>query len=85
VFAAALGWPNVDTQELFLSQAVSWLGVLFCHVGLTLILWRLISFQESFRADIDTVRPDRLIMDGVFAFSHDPIHLAFAIILIGEF
>jgi protein-S-isoprenylcysteine O-methyltransferase Ste14 len=85
VFAAAFGWPNVNTQELFRSEAVSWLGVLFCLVGLILILWSLISFQESFRVGIDTDHPDRLIIDGVFAFSRNPIYVAFAIILIGEF
>jgi protein-S-isoprenylcysteine O-methyltransferase Ste14 len=85
VFAAAFGWPTLSTQELFRSEAVSWLGVLLCLVGLILILWSLISFQESFRIGIDTDRPDRLIMDGVFAFSRNPIYVAFAIILIGEF
>jgi protein-S-isoprenylcysteine O-methyltransferase Ste14 len=85
VFAAAFGWPTVNTQELFCSEAVSWLGALLCLVGLILILWSLISVQESFRIGIDTNRPDRLIMDGVFAFSRNPIYVAFAIILIGEF
>ena len=85
VFAAAFGWPTVNAQELFHSEAVSWLGVLLCLVGLILILWSLISFQESFRIGIDSDHPDRLIMDGVFAFSRNPIYVAFAIILIGEF
>jgi protein-S-isoprenylcysteine O-methyltransferase Ste14 len=85
VFAAAFGWSTVGTQELFRSEAVSWLGVLFCLVGLILILWSLISFQDSFRVGIDMDHPDRLIMDGVFAFSRNPIYVAFAIILIGEF
>jgi len=50
-----------------------------------MILWSLISFQESFRVGIDADHPDRLIMDGVFAFSCNPIYVAFAIILIDEF
>jgi protein-S-isoprenylcysteine O-methyltransferase Ste14 len=85
VFAAAFGWPGVDTQELFRSEAVSWFGVSFCLVGLIVILWSLISFQDSFRVGIDTDHPDRLIMDGVFGFSRNPIYVAFAIILVGEF
>jgi protein-S-isoprenylcysteine O-methyltransferase Ste14 len=85
VFAAAFGWPAVNTQEFFRSEAVSWVGVLFCLVGLILILWSLISFQESFRIGIDTDHPDRLIIDGIFNFSRNPIYVAFAIILIGEF
>jgi protein-S-isoprenylcysteine O-methyltransferase Ste14 len=34
---------------------------------------------------IDTAHPDRLIMDGIFAYSRNPIYVAFAIVLIGEF
>ena len=45
----------------------------------------LVSFQDSFRVGIDTDQPDRLIIEGVFAFSRNPIYVAFAIILIGEF
>jgi protein-S-isoprenylcysteine O-methyltransferase Ste14 len=85
VLAAAFGWSTVNTQEIFRSEAISWLGALLCLVGLILILWSLISFQESFRIGIDTDHPDRLIMDGVFAFSRNPIYVAFTIIMIGEF
>jgi protein-S-isoprenylcysteine O-methyltransferase Ste14 len=85
VFAAAFGWTTVNTQELFRSEAVSWFGVLLCVVGLILISWSLISFQDSFRVGIDVDHPDRLVVDGVFAFSRNPIYVAFAIILLGEF
>src|SRR5262249_10807907 len=40
---------------------------------------------KSFRVGIDADHPDRLITDGVFAFTRNPIYVAFAIILIGEF
>jgi protein-S-isoprenylcysteine O-methyltransferase Ste14 len=43
------------------------------------------SFGRSFRIGIDTDQPDTLITDGIFAFSRNPIYVAFAIILIGEF
>jgi hypothetical protein len=46
------------------------------------ILWSLISFQESFRVCIDTDHPDRRIMDGVFAFSRNPIYAAFALYIL---
>jgi protein-S-isoprenylcysteine O-methyltransferase Ste14 len=52
---------------------------------LLLFLWSLISFRQSFRVGIDADHPDRLITDGVFAFSRNPIYVAFAMILIGEF
>jgi protein-S-isoprenylcysteine O-methyltransferase Ste14 len=85
LFAAAFHWPTVTTHQFFHSEIISWTGVLFCLTGLLLFLWSLISFRQSFRVGIDADHPDRLITDGVFAFSRNPIYVAFAIILIGEF
>ena len=85
VFAAAFNWPAVSSQEFFHSETVSWIGVLFCLVGLSLMSWSLISFRQSFRIGIDADHPDRLVTDGIFAFSRNPIYVAFAIILIGQF
>jgi protein-S-isoprenylcysteine O-methyltransferase Ste14 len=85
LFAAAFDWPNVSTRQFFQSEAVAWAGVLFCLAGLFILLWSLISFKQSFRIGIDTDHPDKLIVDGVFAFSRNPIYVAFAMVLIGEF
>ena len=85
VFAAAFGWPAVSAQQFFFSETISWVGVLFCLAGLLVLLWSLISFRRSFRVGIDADRPDRLITDGVFAISRNPIYVAFAMILIGQF
>ena len=85
VFAATFRWPTVTTHEFFHSETISWTGVLFCLAGLLLFLSSLISFRQSFRIGIDADHPDRLITDGVFAFSRNPIYVAFAMILIGEF
>jgi protein-S-isoprenylcysteine O-methyltransferase Ste14 len=73
LFAAAFDWPNVSTRQFFHSEAVAWTGVLFCLAGLFILLWSLISFKQSFRIGIDTDHPDKLIVDGVFAFSRNPI------------
>ena len=85
VFAAAFGWPTVSTQEFFDSAILAWLGVLLCLAGLSLLLWSLVSFGQSFRVGIDTQHPDKLITTGVFAFSRNPIYVAFAFILLGQF
>ena len=85
ICAAAFNWPTVSTRDFFRSEAVSWVGVLFCLAGLLLILWSVISFRQSFRIGIDTDNPGSLITEGVFAFSRNPIYVAFAIILIGQF
>jgi protein-S-isoprenylcysteine O-methyltransferase Ste14 len=84
VFASAFGWPAISHQAFFHSDAIAWAGVVFCLVGLQLLLWSLISFGRSFRIGIDIERPDRLITTGVFAFSRNPIYVAFSSILLGQ-
>jgi protein-S-isoprenylcysteine O-methyltransferase Ste14 len=85
IFAAAFDLPTVSRQVFFHSEIVAWIGVLFCLVGLSLLLGSLISFGQSFRVGIDTEHPDKLITTGVFAFSRNPIYTAFAFVLIGQF
>lgn len=85
VFAHAFRLPSVSTQEFFHSEILSWIGVFFCLSGLLLLLWSLISFGQSFRVGIDTEHPDQLITSGVFAFTRNPIYVAFAFILLGQF
>lgn len=85
VFAAAFHWPTVSRQLLFDSEIISWIGVLLCLAGLCLFLLSLISFGRSFRVGIDTENPDKLVTTGVFAFSRNPIYLAFALVLLGQF
>lgn len=85
VFAAAFGWPTVSRQEFFQSDIIAWVGVCLCLAGLLLLLWSLISFGRSFRVGIDVDQPDKLVTTGVFAFSRNPIYVAFWIILTGQF
>jgi protein-S-isoprenylcysteine O-methyltransferase Ste14 len=85
VLAATFDWPSFIHHALFYSDAISWIGVLFCLVGMFALIWSLVSFGRSFRVGIDFLHPDMLITDGIFAFSRNPMYLAFAIILIGEF
>ena len=85
VIANALNLPTPAKQEFFHSEVIPWIGVLYCLAGLSLLLWSLISFGQSFRVGIDTEHPDKLITTGVFAFSRNPIYAAFALILLGQF
>src|SRR5215471_7852877 len=85
VFAAAFGLPTVSAEEIFHSAIIEWLGVAFCFAGLSLLLWSLISFGKNFRVGIDTSRPGKLVTDGIFAYSRNPIYVGFAFILIGQF
>jgi protein-S-isoprenylcysteine O-methyltransferase Ste14 len=85
VFAEAFHLPAVSRQVFFQSDFTPWIGVAFCAAGLSLLLWSLISFGRSFRVGIDTDRPDKLITSGVFALSRNPIYVAFASVLLGQF
>ncbi len=85
VFSATFNFPTVSTQEFFHSEVISGVGAFFCLAGLLLLLWSLVSFGQSFRVGIDTDHPDKLITSGIFAFSRNPIYVAFASILLGQF
>ena len=85
VFANAFNLPSIGTQEFFHSEIVAWIGVFFCLLGLLLLLWSLVSFGQSFRVGIDAEHPDKLITNGIFAFTRNPIYVAFATILLGQF
>lgn len=85
VFAAAFGFPAVSRQEFFRSGSVSWSGVLLCLAGLVLLFLSLVSFGRSFRVGIDSDQPDKLVTTGVFAFSRNPIYVAFELVLLGQF
>ena len=85
VFAAAFHWPTVATQAFFQSDAIAWVGVAFCMAGLALLLWTLVSFGRSFRVGIDQDHPGQLVTAGSFAMSRNPIYVAFAGILLGQF
>ncbi len=85
VFAAAFGLPTVSTKKLFYSAITEWLGVAFCLAGLSLLLSSLISFGKSFRVGIDAQHADKLVTDGIFSYSRNPIYVAFGFILIGQF
>ena len=85
VFANAFNLPVVSTQEFFHSEVISWVGVFFCLAGLLLFLWSLVSFGQSFRVGIDTDHLNELVTTGIFAYSRNPIYVAFAFILLGQF
>jgi len=85
IFAHVFHLPSLSTQVFFQSEVLSWIGVLSCLGGLLLLLGSLVSFGQSFRVGIDTEHPDRLITSGVFAFTRNPIYVAFAAILLGQF
>ena len=81
----AFHWPLVSEQTFFRSELIAWIGTLCCAVGLIFFFFSLLSFGKSFRVGIDEEQPDKLVTTGVFAFSRNPIYMAFGIILLGQF
>src|SRR5262249_49484696 len=72
-------------QRFFHSEVMSWVGVFLCYGGLILFLLSLVSFGKSFRVGIDIDHPDKLVTTGVFAFSRNPIYVAFAFVFLWQF
>ncbi len=85
VLARAFQLPTVNAPELFYSRTAAWAGVFLCAAGLSLFSWSLISFGCSFRVGIDVKHPGSLVTRGAFALSRNPIYVAFAVILTGQF
>ena len=85
VFAAAFKFPLVSRQEFFQSQVIAWIGIGLCFGGLLILLLSLVSFGKSFRVGVDVDRPDQLVTTGAFAFSRNPIYVAFGLVLLGQF
>jgi protein-S-isoprenylcysteine O-methyltransferase Ste14 len=85
VFAGAVNWPAFAGKDLFRASSLQWIGVLLCASGLCLMVAGLASFGSSFRVGIDTQHPNALITSGIFAFTRNPIYVAFGSVLLGEF
>jgi protein-S-isoprenylcysteine O-methyltransferase Ste14 len=85
IFAHAFGWPSVARSELVNAEWLQWIGVGLCAAGLLALLASLLSFGSSFRVGIDTERPGALVTTGIFTRTRNPIYVAFALVLIGEF
>lgn len=85
IFSNAFDWFPVRSGQVFEPHVSAWIGALFCLAGLIVLAWSLISFGQSFRVGIDIQAPDKLITSGVFAYTRNPIYVAFASILLGQF
>jgi protein-S-isoprenylcysteine O-methyltransferase Ste14 len=63
----------------------AWVGVALCAAALLLMVLSLFSFGRSFRVGIDVEGPGALVTSGIFGISRNPMYVAFALLLLGEF
>ena len=87
LLAALFNWPFPDfLKNLFWKNSVQiLLAVALCTVSLIWFVLTLKSFGKSFRVGIDTQTKDKLITNGTFAASRNPIYTAFIFFFIGIF
>ena len=85
VFAHAFNWPSFINRTLFQSGLLAWFGILLCVVGLIIFLLSVISIGASFRVGIDDDHPDKLVTNGIFSISRNPIYIGFWVVLLGQF
>jgi len=60
-------------------------GIILIPIGLFLFLWAQISFGDSWRVGIDNDKPGKLVTNGAFSFSRNPIFLAIDLYAVGTF
>jgi protein-S-isoprenylcysteine O-methyltransferase Ste14 len=85
IFAAAFSLPFISRQQFFHSEIISWIGVFFCLVGAVLLWLSIAAFGDSFRVGIDTELAGKLITNGIFSFTRNPIYVGFGFFIIGQF
>jgi len=85
IIAHTFGFPTIKKQELFQLQSLSWIGVFFSSAAVAFFIWAMISFSKSFRVGLLENTGQGLITTGAFAVSRNPIYVAFAMMLVGQF
>lgn len=61
----------------------AWVGASLCLLAVVIFLWGLVSFGRAFRIGIDADQPGALITSGAFAFSRNPLYVAFILMFLG--
>jgi len=85
--ANSLGLPmwSVLIRPFWNSQAPGWVGITLCAISVVGFALTIVGFGDSFRVGIDENNPDKLITDGMFAISRNPIYVCFLLFFAGLF
>ena len=79
----SLPFPEILLKSLFKNVLISWIGILFNVAGLAGFALSLKAFGHSFRVGIDVEKPDKLITNGMFSISRNPIYVSFIFFFLG--
>ena len=76
--------PPLD-MRLIDSTAAKVVGVMLVTFGFVILIWAIISFGASWRVGFDARTPGRLVTNGIFAVSRNPIYIFLDLWLAGVF
>ena len=62
---------------------LSYIGLILCYIGLLIFITALISFGNSWRVGIDNDNQGKLVTNGIFKYSRNPIFLFMNMYFIG--
>ncbi|MCL2162783.1 MAG: isoprenylcysteine carboxylmethyltransferase family protein [Oscillospiraceae bacterium] len=85
--AGAFGFPiwRVLTQPFWSNAVPGWVGLVLCLAAVIGVALTLVGFGDSFRVGIDESKPDKLVTNGMFAISRNPIYVCFLMFCAGLF
>ena len=85
--ANTFGLPiwSVLLRPFWNSTMPGWTGLALCVLAVIGFGVTLVSFGDSFRVGIDENKPDKLITNGMFRFSRNPIYVCFLAFFAGMF
>lgn len=78
-----LPFPKTLLKPLFESSVIAWIGIFLSVTAVIAFALTLVAFGNSFRMGIDTENPDKLITNGIFSISRNPMYVAFILFFLG--
>jgi protein-S-isoprenylcysteine O-methyltransferase Ste14 len=84
LIASVFDLPRIGF-EFIRHDGIAWIGVGIAVLGLLLFLMSVVALGRSFRVGIDEDAPGKLVTSGIYAYTRNPIYLAFGLVFFGIF